>query len=363
MSGRRQAAIAALLLILIGGGAWYVGAPGGAPGAAADRGGPQAVPVEVADATLGEVAERVEAVGSTLARQAVDVVPLTSGRVASIEFRPGQQVAAGDLLVRLDDAAERAAVAEAKALLREAELALERARRLRSNNNVAQATVDELEAAHVGAQARVDRVQKELDERTIEAPFAGIVGMRRVDVGARVDDDSVLTTLDDLAEVEIEFAVPEVFYGQIRADQPVQATSAAFPDRAFEGRIATIDSRIDETARAFVVRAVLPNPDLLLPAGMFMHVSVILNRRDAVLIPEEAVVAEATSSFVFTPDGGQARRVDVELGLRQFGEVEVQDGLEAGTPVVVKGVHRLRDGTPIEVRTAEPGAAAGGATS
>jgi membrane fusion protein (multidrug efflux system) len=362
VSVRGQAAIVALLLILVAGIAWYLGTPG-APGATADRGGPQAVPVELAAATSGQVAEQVEAVGSTLARQAVDIVPLTSGRVASLDFTPGQQVAHGDVLVRLDDAAEQAAVDEARALLREAELGLERAKRLRSNNNVAQATVDELEAAYAGARARLDRVQKELDERTIEAPFAGIVGMRRVDVGARVDDDSVLTTVDDLTEVEIEFAVPEVFYGRIRPDQPVQATSSAFPGRVFQGRIAAIDSRIDETGRAFLVRAMLPNPDLLLPAGMFMHVMVILNAHDAVLVPEEAVVAEGTSTYVFTADGDRARRVELELGRRLFGEVEVVEGLEAGTQVVVKGVHRLRDGMPIEIRAAGPRAASGGATS
>ena len=361
MSARRQAAIAAILLIMVGAGAWYLGAPG-APGAATDRGGPQAVPVELAAATTGQVAERVEAVGSTLARQAVDIVPLTSGRVASLAFTPGQQVARGDVLARLDDVAEQAAVDETRASLREAELALERAKQLRTNNNVAQATVDELEAAYAGARARLDRVQKELDERTIEAPFGGIVGMRRVDVGARVDDETVLTTLDDLAEVEIEFAVPEMFYGRIRPGQPVQATSSAFPGRAFEGRIGTIDSRIDETARAFLVRAVLPNPDLLLPAGMFMHVAVTLNAHEAVLVPEEAVVAEGTATFVFTPGGDRARRVEVDLGRRQFGAVEVVQGLEAGTPVVVKGVHRLRDGTPIEIRGADP-RAAGEATS
>lgn len=345
----RQILTVLVLAGLAGGGLWYAGRSGEAPSAAVDGGAPKTVRVEIAEAVVDTVSERVEAVGSTLARQAVDIVPLTSGRVAEIRFRPGEHVEQGEILVRLDDVAERAAVEEARAQLRETELALQRAKRLRANNNVAQATVDELEAAHDGARARVDRIQNELDQRVIQAPFPGIVGMRQVDVGARVDDESVLTTLDDLGEVEIEFAVPEDFYGQIRPGQTVAAASSAFEGRIFEGRIGTIDSRIDAVGRAFVVRAVLPNPDLTLPAGMFMHVRVILSERQAVLIPEEAAVAEAAATFVFRVEDGLARRVDVELGLREFGRVEVTEGLEAGDLVVVKGVHRLRDGMAVEV--------------
>ena len=142
--------------------------------------------------------------------------------------------------------------------------------------------MDELQAAFLGAQARLDVARKQLADRTVKAPFAGVVGIRRVDVGARVDDDTVLTTLDDLSEVEIEFSVPEIFFGRVRQGQTVSATSAAFPGRAFSGRIVTVDTRIGAVSRAFRVRAILPNPDLVLHAGMFMHVEVVLEERPAV---------------------------------------------------------------------------------
>jgi len=269
--------------------------------------------------------------------------------VAEIAFRPGELVQKTAVLVRLDDLAERAAVAEAEAMLREAELALDRARRLRTNNTVAQATVDELEAAYLGADARLDAAQKQLADRTVRAPFAGVVGIRGVDVGARVDDGTVLTTLDDLAEIEIEFSVPEIFYARVRPDQLVQATSASFPGKTFTGRIATIDSRIGQVSRAFRVRAVLPNPELELPAGMFMHVSVVLEERPAVLIPEQAVLAEGDGTFVFTVADGRAQRRQVRLGQREAGTVEVLDGLAAEEMVVRTGLQRLRDGVAVQV--------------
>jgi membrane fusion protein (multidrug efflux system) len=345
-----QLAIGGALLLVIGAGAvTYHQHRIDGEAAAAVRRGASAVPVEITAAELGTIRERIEAVGSTLARQAVDIVALSSGRVAEIAFTPGEHVAEGAVLVRLDDRAERAAVAEAQAMLREAELALDRARKLRTNNTVAQATVDELEAAYLGAHARLDAAQKELADRTVRAPFAGVVGIRGVDIGARVDDETVLTTLDDLAEIEIEFSVPEVFFGRVRPDQLVQATSTAYPGRTFSGRIAIIDSRVGEVSRAFRVRAVLPNPDLELPAGMFMHVSVVLEERPAVLIPEQAVLAEGDSTYVFTVADGRAERRKIRLGQREAGTVEVLDGLAADETVVQTGLQRLRDGSEVQV--------------
>jgi membrane fusion protein, multidrug efflux system len=345
-----QLAIAAALLLVVGGGAvTYHQYRIDGEAAAAVRRGASEIPVEVTPVEIGTIRERIEAVGSTLARQAVDIVPLSSGRVAEIAFRPGERVEEGAVLVRLDDQAERAAVAELQAMLREAELALDRARRLRSNNTVAQATVDELEAAYLGAEARLDGAQKQLADRTVRAPFAGVVGIRGVDIGARVDDATVLTTLDDLVEIEIEFSVPEIFFGRVRQDQPVQARSTAFPGEMFAGRIATIDSRIGQVSRAFRVRAVLPNPDLELPAGMFMHVSVVLEERAAVLIPEQAVLAEGGSTYVFTVADGRAERRSVRLGQREAGTVEVLDGLAADETVVRTGLQRLRDGAEVQV--------------
>ncbi len=225
--------------------------------------------------------------------------------------------------------------ARREASLREAQLALERAQKLRTNNTVAQATVDELQAAFDGAQARLDGAQKQLADRTVRAPFAGVVGMRRIDVGARVDDETVLTTLDDLAELEVEFSVPEIFFGRMRRGQPVGATSAAFPGRIFQGKVATIDTRVGAISRAFRVRAVIPNPDLVLPAGMFMHV-------------ERRARGAAGGA---DPGAGGARRGRQHLRVQDrrtrsaarrgcgsasatAGAVEVLDGLAAGELVV-----------------------------
>lgn len=319
------------------------------------RGG-RSVPVELAKAELRSIERKVEAVGTTRARQAVEIVPLTSGRVVEIAFEPSQKVEAGDVLVRLDDDIQQADLVQASAKLKEATSAVERAQILRSNNTVSEVTLNQLVADQAAAQADVDRARRRLADRSVRAPFSGIVGLNHVDLGARVDDNTVLTTLDDRSEVEIEFALPETLYGQIAPGQAVVADAVAFPGRKFEGRVVRIDSRIDPTSRAFKVRAAVPNPDLALPAGMFMHLAVILDRREAVMIPEEAIVVEGSSTFVFAAVDGKAVKRDVAIGQREVGAAEIVSGVAVGDEVVVRGVQRLRDGVPIRL----PGAAASG---
>lgn len=351
MSLLRQVLFAVLLLLAIGGGfvAYRQLVARGGDSAATLAPALQPVPVVLAAAEQRQTATRVEAVGTTLSRRAIEIVPLASGRIEEIAFEPGQFVEAGDVLVRLDDDIERADLAEAEATLQETVLALQRARALRQKNAVPEATVDQLVAAEASGQAELDRARRRLADRTVRAPFAGVVGLRQIDLGARVDENSVLTTLDDRSEMEIEFALPEAMYGQVFAGQPVVATSVAFPGRNFEGLVSTIDSRVDSTSRAFKVRALLPNPDLTLPAGMFMHIAVVLDSREAVMIPEEAVMVQGSRTFVYVAADGKAAVRPIRVGHREVGAVEVVEGLEAGEAVVIRGTQRLRDGAPLQI--------------
>lgn len=348
--GNQIGIIALILLAVTTGGYWYAADPAGGNDADAAT-GPQRDPatVDVALVEQSKLARRVEAVGTTLARQSIDIQAAAAGRVVAIDFVPGRFIEAGSTLVRLDDAAEQADVAEAKADLRAARIAFDRARQLGSSNTIAQASVDEQEAAFDAAQARLQRAEKQLRDRTIKASFSGRTGLMQVNVGARVDQSTVITTLDDLAEIEIDFSVPEVFFGAIRAGQQVKATSAAFGDRVFKGLIDTVDSRIDRVSRAFKVRARIPNPDLALPAGMFVAVDLTLQEREALTVPEEAVLAAGGDNIVFVVTDKKAERRPVALGQRDFGVVEIVDGLEVGEQVVIKGLQRVRDGGAVTI--------------
>jgi membrane fusion protein, multidrug efflux system len=355
----RQVVSAAMVLLAAGGGyAAYdhLNASREQPGANGPERSALAVAVETAPAETRDLSSTMEAVGTSLARQSIEVVALASGRVREIAFEPGQKVAAGDVLLRLDDEIQRADLDEAEATVNETTLALERAETLRAQNAVSQAALDETRSRKAIAEAELDRASRRLADRTVRAPFDGIVGLRQVDAGARVSDTTVITTLDDLSEIEIEFAVSETLYGRIALGQTVVATAAAYPDRRFEGSVTSIDSRIDQAGRSFKVRASLPNEDLALPAGMYMHVTLRLDSRTAVLVPETAIVPAGGKSFVYVVRDGLAEQREVTIGARQPGTVEVAEGVEAGDVVVVSGTQRLRNGAPVTI-VASAGAA------
>lgn len=334
------------------------GGAGGGQGGPGGRGGERAVAVEVVPARADELRRRVEAVGTTRALQSIDVVPLAEGQIRQINVDPGGEIAAGEVIATLDSAIEEATLTEARAALAERRSALARSEQLARANSVtiSQAALETLRAEVAVTDAAVQRAERTLADRTVRAPFDGVLGIRAVDVGARVDTSTVLTTLDDLDEVEIEFLLPETVYGQIRAGQPVEATSAAFPDAAFDGVVSVVDSRIDRVSRAFRVRARLPNPDRRLPAGMFMRLDLALDTRMAVVVPEEALLIEGGEPNVFVVVDGTAEQRRIEIGLRSAGTVEVVEGVEAGEMVVARGIQSLRDGAAVRVVGTDPAA-------
>lgn len=337
------------LLVGLGVGGWYWTASG-KPDAASTSTPRQreAVAVETARPRSGTVQETVATVGTTRAAKSVRIVPTTAGLVTRLAFEAGQRVKAGATLVELDSASEQAAVRETESELTNLRAQMARAEALRARKLLSAADLDELRGKLGMAEARLEATRSQRDKRIVRAPFNGTVGLRNVDLGAYVNSDSVLTTLDHLETVELEFKVPERYYHAVKVGQAVQASGAAFPERTFRGAVSEIDTRIEPETRAFRARAQLPNPDGLLPAGMFMTVSlVVAERRNVVLIPEEAVIREGPDSYVYTILAGTAVRTPITVGQRRDAQVEVVSGLPVDAQIVIKGQQSLRDQAPI----------------
>ena len=343
-----QLGIVTLLAALAAGGGYWVvrGERGGSETRGSRQSGP--VAVETAPARLGTVTETVSAVGTARAVSSVKIVPSTPGRITHIAFQAGQRVRSGATLVELDSDSERAAVREAESELANLRLQVQRAGSLRTQRLVSAADLDDLRAKLDMAEARLEAARSRLQKRTVRAPFAGVVGLRNVNLGAYVDTDTTLTTLDDLDTIELEFKVPERYFATVRSGQTVSAASAAFPGRTFAGAVREVDTRIDPLTRAFRVRAELPNPDALLPDGLFMAVRLTVAERDrAVLVPEEAVVSEEGRSSVHVVVDGIATRTTISIGQRRDAAVEVLAGLAPGAEVVIKGHQALRERSPV----------------
>ncbi len=325
--------------------------------AEADESGPRAASVETAAAERRRLARSVEAVGTTRARRSVEIVPLAPGRVVAVNFRPGAQVEAGEVLVELDADIERADLAEAEAMMAEKDQAVERARQLQASSSIARAQLEQVIAQAAAAKAARDRAQRHLADREIRAPFAGVVGLADIDAGARIEEGQAVARIDDLSEVEIEFSLPETLFAEINPGKAVAARSAAFPDQSFDGEVSAVDTRIDDVSRSFRVRAVVPNPEGALPAGMFMFLTLVLAEDEAVTVPEEAVIAQAAKTYVFVVGDGKAEKRAVSTGQRQDGRIAILDGLDEGEMVVTRGTQRLRDGEAVRVLN-EPATAA-----
>lgn len=319
--------------------------------------------VETARVTSRVIKRTVEAVGTTRALQSIEIVPESDGRLVELSISPGNLVTAGDVLARLDDSIQRADLSEAEAVLVELRKIVDRVSRLRESNAIPPAAEEAAVARLAGGIAEVERARQRLEERVIRAPFTGIVGLTGFDVGARVEQGQVLTRLDDLSAVEVEFALPETIYAQAIPGQPLQARSAAFPDRIFEGEIVALDTRIDPASRSFKARAVIPNPDSVLPAGMFLSLDLTLSQSEELVVPEEAIVFQAAETFVFVVSEGKAIRRVVTTGQREDGVIAIVSGLSEGEDVVVRGLQRLRDKSPIRVNDTEKSRAVGATPS
>jgi membrane fusion protein (multidrug efflux system) len=334
-------------------------------GAAAPKrgGGGRATPVKTATAEQRTLVRQLEVVGSTRASQVIDIKPKADGTIVEIVYEAGKRLEQGDVLFRLDDAIQKADLAEAQALLAKAQQALKRGRTLKQSRVMATATLEDLEAARAAAQAQVDRAAQRLADRTIRAPFAGTPSIRRVDLGAQVGSDTVLTRLENLSPMLVEFQVPEQFFSIARPGLTAEATTPAWPGKTFTATVSEVDTSIDPVSRTFRVRAQVPNETSELASGMFMRLSLQLSSDGVVMIPEQSITMEEGTPFVFVVKDGKVQRRDVQTGGREPGWVQITDGLALGEEIVVSGISKVRPGGAVKVVNAEKAADAGAAAA
>jgi len=335
--------------------------PGAGQGAGTRNAGPTAV--AVAPARSERLSQKLEALGNARANESVEISSKTSNIVTAVNFRDGERVRAGALLVRLDDSAARADVAAAEAAVAESERLYNRSRELMSTEALSRAQYDQLEATLKANRARLASATARLEDTVIRAPFGGRVGLRRVSVGTLISPGDVITTLDDTSVIKLDFSVPENFLATLREGLAVRATAPAFPGRAFAGKVASIDSRVDINTRSVTVRALLANEDGALRPGMFLNVTLANDEREALVIPEEALTPEAERQYVFVVRDGKAERREVRIGGRSPGNVEVLAGLSPGDRVIVEGTQKVRDGAPVRATEIAADAEAAAPTS
>jgi membrane fusion protein, multidrug efflux system len=343
-------AMLALLLVACGG-----SAPSGPSGGGR--------PTEVVLHTVQSLPWRdsIEALGTARANESVTITAKVTETVARVNFRDGDLAEAGQVLVDLTGQAEVAQLEEARAALKEAQQQLDRQQGLVEAGTIARSQLDTQVAARDSARARMDAIRARLADRVITAPFDGVLGFRQVSPGTLVTPGTAIATLDDISLIKLDFSVPETFFGALAAGQEISARSAAWPGEAFDGIVRTVGSRIDPVTRTVQVRAEIPNPDRKLRPGMLLTVQLYRPERQALVIPELALMQVGSTAFVYRVDGtGTVQQVTVRPGARRRGEVEVLEGLAAGERIVLEGMVKVRPGAKV-VEAQRGGAAESGA--
>ena len=310
----------------------------------------------------------LEAIGTAHSQNGVELPVETAGIVKEIFFQANEKVANGQHLAQIDDLVERADLAASQAELDLAETQLKRAEELRTRGVTAISDLDQAQAAATSARAQVERLTAVMNQKSLEAPFDGIIGIPQVDVGGYVTPGTVYATLQDLDRMRVDFAVPEQQVRLVEMGMPVTLTTEV-GSTSLSGQITAIEPRIDPNSRLVNIRAEFDNPtDGGVNPGQFLRVRVELPTEDNVIALPQTVLSSTLygdSVFVVQTEGeGEAAKskvaqVFVRAGRRSLGLVEIAEGLKPGDVVVSAGQNRLSGGASVVIdNTVNPDAAA-----
>jgi len=338
----------------------------------------QPLAVETVEAAPVTWQPALNAIGTVNANQGVDLTVEAPGILREVLFAPNTQVGAGDLLIRLDDVVQRADLEAARTQLELEQANLSRQQELQSRGVATSATLEATQAAFRAAEAQVARAEAVLEQRSVTAPFAGTIGLLRVDLGQYVQPGTIIATLQDLDRMRVDFSMaeqtlPDLFIGQVLHVQSDEAR------QSFEGRISGIDPRVDPASRMVAVRATVERAEVeqgqveqerALTPGQFVRLRLDLPQEAGVIaLPQTALTSSLYGDFVYVvrpreadADTLEARQVFVTPGRRSGGQVEIREGLSAGDRVVTTGQNRLSNGAPVTLAEGAQAVGEGGRT-
>jgi membrane fusion protein (multidrug efflux system) len=318
---------------------------------------------------------RLPAIGTLKAFQGIDLTVEVGGIVRQVLFSSGEKVARDQPLLQMDSDVERAILATSEAERGLARVEFERGRSLVSRQSISKSAFDSLSAELQKANASVAQLQAQLAKKRILAPFAGTIGIRQVDLGDYLAPGATIATLQDLSKLYVDFFLPEQVVPQLSVGERVRFGVTAYPGEVFEGKIAAINPKVEETTRNVQVRAQLENPDAKLLPGMFANLEVLLpGENSRVVVPETAITytlygnsvyvieaQEDSEGQLITAPQGQpqlaVQRRFVETGERRGGQVVIIEGLQAGERIVTAGQLKLDNGAHVTLAAAPANAA------
>lgn len=316
--------------------------------------------VSATKATVTDWQQQVEAVGTLRAVKGADLSLELAGVVDKIEFESGQDVEAGQVLLRLRNDDDVAKLESLEALAKLAQVTYDRDLKQLKAQAVSQATIDTDAANLKNSQALAEQQRAIVDKKTLKAPFAGHLGLRQVDLGQYLAPGTVIVTLQALTPIYADFLLPQQALDKIKVGQPVTAKVDTYPDRTFTGKITAINPKVDTSTRNVQVRAEIRNPDKLLTPGMYVTIDAVTGTpRRMVTLPQTAISYNSYGDLVYVveekgkgPDGKPhlvAQQTFVAVGATRGDQVSITKGLKEGATVVTGGQMKLRNGVPVVI--------------
>lgn len=293
-------------------------------------------------------------VGSLVAINGIDVSTEVNGIVSDIVFESGTPIDKDQILIKLDDAVDSAALDALRADRRLAEIQFHRAKDLFGKRVMSKSEFDETEARFDAAKARVKQQEAIVKRKSIRAPFAGLAGIRKVSLGQYVEAGNALVSLQALDPIYVDYTLPERYLAQIKPGLAIHIKLDAVPGKTFSGEVSAVNAGVDIGTRTLKIRATLANPDGVMRPGMFAQVQTITGDAQPVLtLPRTAISFNTYGNFIFMIDKSDDGKLSVKRAAVSTGETRegrvVVTGLAAGTQVVRAGLVKLRDGAPVVI--------------
>jgi membrane fusion protein (multidrug efflux system) len=303
--------------------------------------------------------DAVAAVGTLAAVNGVDISAQAAGLIREISFQSGQTVRKGQMLLRLDAEVEASDLRSAQADADLARISADRQRALVKTDSVSKAALDKAEAELKVKEAKVAGIRAQIDKKGVTAPFDGVLGVRKIDLGQYLQPGQAIVNLQNLSVMLADFTVSQRDLSVIAPGQPVRMTTDAWPGVVFDGTIAAIEPQVDAKSGMILVQARFPNVEGRLRPGMFARIDIVrAQSAEVVTVPASAISYNLHGDAIFVvqdgPEGKQAARMVVELGERRDGRVVIRKGINPGDLVVTSGQLKLEHGSKVQMDETDP---------
>ncbi|MFN7709690.1 MAG: efflux RND transporter periplasmic adaptor subunit [Holosporales bacterium] len=338
-----MAGLGGVVVILV---LWYAIAQLTGPGK--NKRAPRGVPVEVEEVRTGSLTRRINAVGTLVANQTVDIRAEVSGLVREINVKGGTEIQAGDVIITLDDRTYQAELRELQARYAFLKADFDRAEALNARNFGSTKNKQKAMAELQSVEANIEATRIKIENTQIKAPFEGVVSINNISIGTAVSPNAELFTIVDMDPILLDFRIPSQYLHSVSVGQTIDVQVDGFGEEAFEATVQAIDAKVDPTAHSITIRASINNENRILKPGLFARVNLVVGSKDnAVMVPTSAIESTSEEEFVYRVIDGVAFKVPVSTGLAEGDNTEITRGLNAGDIVVTVGQQKIRDGVPV----------------